>query len=80
MQADAKIRVKATNQSVKDKHGSESNLCVTRSNSSYRLEQRVSLEELWVSGLEGKGTMEDIDLGVTLILAWGLHLCLAGFR
>lgn len=61
------------------------NLCLTRSNSGYRLEQRVSLEELWVSELDGElvleeGVMEDVDVDMTLILAWGLHLCLACFR
>lgn len=60
--------------------------CLVRSNTGYRLEHRVSLEDLWLCGYEDEpaeeeeGAMEDADLGMTLILAWGLHLCLACFR
>lgn len=59
--------------------------CVARSNTGYRLEHRVSLEDLWLCGYEDEpvaeeGAMEDVDLGMTLILAWGLHFCLACFR
>ncbi|XP_075893704.1 T cell activation RhoGTPase activating protein b [Nelusetta ayraudi] len=56
-----------------------------KSNTGYRLEHRVSLEDLWLCGYEDEpvaeeGAMEDVDLGMTLILAWGLHFCLACFR
>lgn len=59
--------------------------CYARANTGYRLEHRVSLEDLWLCGYEDEPVaeevaMEDVDLGMTLILAWGLHFCLACFR
>lgn len=56
-----------------------------RSNASYRLKHRVSLQDIWLYGFEDEmqdeeGTMGDIDLRVTLVLAWDLTFCLVGFR
>ena len=56
-----------------------------RSNASYRLKHRVSLQDIWLYGFEDEmqdeeGTMGDIDLRVTLVLAWDLTFCLVCFR
>ncbi|XP_054474689.1 T cell activation RhoGTPase activating protein b [Anoplopoma fimbria] len=55
-----------------------------KSTSSYRLKHRVSLEDVWLCGFEDEaeeeeGTTGDIDLGVTLLLAWDLTVCLVCF-
>ncbi|XP_032398179.1 T cell activation RhoGTPase activating protein b isoform X2 [Etheostoma spectabile] len=56
-----------------------------RSTASYRLKHRVSLEDIWLHGFEDEpedeeATTGDIDLRVTLVLAWDLSFCLVGFR
>ncbi|XP_060907845.1 T cell activation RhoGTPase activating protein b [Labrus mixtus] len=56
-----------------------------KSTASYRLKHRVSLEDIWLYGfedeLEEEGrTLGDVDLSVTLVLAWALTCCLACFR
>ncbi|XP_036941574.1 T cell activation RhoGTPase activating protein b isoform X2 [Acanthopagrus latus] len=56
-----------------------------KSNASYRLKHRVSLQDIWLYGFEDEmqdeeGTMGDIDLRVTLVLAWDLTFCLVCFR
>lgn len=56
-----------------------------RSNSSYRLKHRVSLGDIWLYGFEDDqqdmaATTGDIDLGVTVVLAWALTVCLVCFR
>ncbi|XP_068433256.1 T cell activation RhoGTPase activating protein b [Clinocottus analis] len=55
-----------------------------KSTSSYRLKHRVSLEDVWLCGFEAEaeeeeGTTGDIDLRVTLVLAWELTVCLVCF-
>ncbi|XP_031717473.1 T cell activation RhoGTPase activating protein b isoform X1 [Anarrhichthys ocellatus] len=55
-----------------------------KSTSSYRLKHRVSLEDVWLYGFEDEaeeeeGTTGDIDLRVTLVLAWDLTVCLVCF-
>lgn len=59
--------------------------CFNRSPASYRLKHRVSLEDVWLYGFEDEpeeddGEMGDIDLRLTLILAWALTFCLVCFR
>ncbi|XP_070843968.1 T cell activation RhoGTPase activating protein b [Chaetodon trifascialis] len=56
-----------------------------KSNSSYRLKHRVSLKDIWLYGFEDEPedeerTTEDVDLRVTLVLAWALTFCLVCFR
>ncbi|XP_035851405.1 T cell activation RhoGTPase activating protein b isoform X2 [Sander lucioperca] len=56
-----------------------------KSTASYRLKHRVRLEDIWLYGFEDEpeeeeGTTGDIDLRVTLILAWDLTFCLVCFR
>ncbi|XP_044025956.1 T cell activation RhoGTPase activating protein b [Siniperca chuatsi] len=56
-----------------------------KSTASYRLKHRVSLEDIWLYGFEDEpedeeGTTGDIDLRVTLVLAWALTFCLVCFR
>ncbi|XP_056872425.1 T cell activation RhoGTPase activating protein b isoform X3 [Takifugu flavidus] len=50
-----------------------------RSNASYRLKHRVNLQDIWLYGFEDNlSDVEergDVDLRVTLILAWALTLC-----
>lgn len=60
-------------------------LFLCRSTASYRLKHRVSLEDVWLYGFEDEvedeeGTTGDIDLRVTLVLAWDLTFCLVCFR
>lgn len=56
-----------------------------RSPASYRLKHRVSLEDVWHYSFEDEpeeedGLIGDIDLRLTLILAWDLTFCLVCFR
>ncbi|XP_059212254.1 T cell activation RhoGTPase activating protein b [Centropristis striata] len=56
-----------------------------KSTTSYRLKHRVSLEDMWLYGFEDEpedeeGTTGDIDLRVTLVLAWDLTFCLVCFH
>lgn len=56
-----------------------------KSPASYRLKHRVSLEDVWLYSFEDEpeeedGVMGDIDLRLTLILAWALTFCLVCFR
>ncbi|KAL6095828.1 tagap [Pungitius sinensis] len=56
----------------------------SKSTSSYRLKHRVSLEDVWLYGFEDEaveeeGTTGDIDLRVTLVLAWDLTVSLVCF-
>ncbi|KAM6991729.1 T cell activation RhoGTPase activating protein b [Tautogolabrus adspersus] len=56
-----------------------------KSTASYRLKHRLSLEDIWLYGfedeLEEEGrTTGDVDLRVTLVLAWALTCCLVCFR
>nr|XP_019940218.1 PREDICTED: T-cell activation Rho GTPase-activating protein-like [Paralichthys olivaceus] len=56
-----------------------------KSTASYRLKHRVSLRDIWVYGFEDEaddeeGTTGDIDLRVTLVLAWALTFSLVCFR
>ncbi|XP_070781884.1 T cell activation RhoGTPase activating protein b [Enoplosus armatus] len=56
-----------------------------KSTASYRLKHRVSLEDIWLYGFgeeqeDEEGTTGDIDLRVTLVLAWALTYCLVCFR
>ncbi|XP_022593725.1 T-cell activation Rho GTPase-activating protein-like [Seriola dumerili] len=56
-----------------------------KSTASYRLKHRVRLEDIWLYGFEDEveeeeGTTVDIDLRVTLVLAWALTVCLVCFR
>ncbi|KAI3363694.1 hypothetical protein L3Q82_001319 [Scortum barcoo] len=56
-----------------------------KSTASYRLKHRVSLEDIWLYGFEdepedGERMAGDIDLSVTLVLAWALTFCLVCFR
>ncbi|XP_037607142.1 T cell activation RhoGTPase activating protein b [Sebastes umbrosus] len=56
-----------------------------KSTTSYRLKHRVSLEDAWLYGFEDEqeeeeGTTGDIDLRVTLVLAWDLTFCMVCFR
>nr|XP_046229879.1 rho GTPase-activating protein 20-like [Scatophagus argus] len=55
-----------------------------KSNASYRLKHRVSLEDIWLCGFEDEedeeGMTGDIDFRVTLVLAWALTFCLVCFR
>ncbi|XP_068609964.1 T cell activation RhoGTPase activating protein b [Brachionichthys hirsutus] len=52
-----------------------------KSNISYRLKHSVSLRDIWLHGFEEDpgGEEGDIDLGVTLILAWPIAFCLVCF-
>uniref|UniRef100_A0A3Q1EU73 ARHGAP20 PH domain-containing protein n=1 Tax=Acanthochromis polyacanthus TaxID=80966 RepID=A0A3Q1EU73_9TELE len=55
------------------------------STASYRLKHRVNLEDVWLYSFEDDleeegGTMGDIDLRLTLILAWDVTFCLVCFR
>ncbi|XP_061609939.1 T cell activation RhoGTPase activating protein b isoform X2 [Phyllopteryx taeniolatus] len=55
-----------------------------KSTSSYRVEHRVKLEDVWLHAFQDEaehdeGTAEDADLSVTLALAWGLTFCLVCF-
>ncbi|KAM8832916.1 T cell activation RhoGTPase activating protein b isoform 2-T2 [Spinachia spinachia] len=55
-----------------------------RSTASYRLKHRVSLEDVWLYGFEDEAVEEegatgDIDLRVTLVLAWDLTVSLVCF-
>ncbi|XP_041660845.1 T cell activation RhoGTPase activating protein b [Cheilinus undulatus] len=55
-----------------------------KSNASYRLKHRVSLEDIWLYGFEDEseeeeGTMGGIDLRVTVVLAWAFTVCLVYF-
>lgn len=56
-----------------------------KSPASYRLKHRVSLEDVWLYSFEDEpeeedGLIGDIDLRLTLILAWDLTFCLVCFR
>ncbi|XP_035807957.2 T cell activation RhoGTPase activating protein b isoform X1 [Amphiprion ocellaris] len=56
-----------------------------KSTTSYRLKHRVNLEDVWLYSFEDElhqegGTMGDIDLRLTLILAWDVTFCLVCFR
>ncbi|KAG7508758.1 T-cell activation Rho GTPase-activating protein [Solea senegalensis] len=56
-----------------------------KSTASYRLKHRVNLEDIWLYGFEDdaeeeEGTIGDIDLRVTVVLAWALSFCLVCFR
>uniref|UniRef100_A0A3Q3VIC8 ARHGAP20 PH domain-containing protein n=1 Tax=Mola mola TaxID=94237 RepID=A0A3Q3VIC8_MOLML len=52
-----------------------------RSNASYHLKHRVGLGDIWLYGFEdGDGTAGEIDLRLTLVLAWALTFCLVCFR
>ncbi|XP_075315463.1 T cell activation RhoGTPase activating protein b [Odontesthes bonariensis] len=58
-----------------------------KSNASYRLKHRVNLEDIWLCGFEDEPEEEeddtmigDIDLRLTLVLAWALTFCLVCFR
>ncbi|XP_071324011.1 T cell activation RhoGTPase activating protein b [Trachinotus anak] len=56
-----------------------------KSTASYRLKHRVSLEDIWLYSFEDEaeeeeGSTGDIDLRVTLILAWAFTFCLVCFR
>ncbi|XP_024860772.1 T cell activation RhoGTPase activating protein b isoform X2 [Kryptolebias marmoratus] len=55
------------------------------STASYRLKHRVNLEDVWLHGFEDEreeedGTVGDVDLRLTLVLAWALTFCLVCFR
>ncbi|KAK1889091.1 Rho GTPase-activating protein 20 [Dissostichus eleginoides] len=55
-----------------------------KSAASYRLKHRVGLEDVWIYGFEDEleeeeGQMGDIDLRVTLVLAWHLTFCVVCF-
>ncbi|XP_047430312.1 T cell activation RhoGTPase activating protein b [Mugil cephalus] len=55
-----------------------------KSTASYRLKHRVSLEDIWLYGFEDEqeeedGTTGDIDLRLTVVLAWDLTYCLVCF-
>ncbi|KAK5852805.1 hypothetical protein PBY51_006644 [Eleginops maclovinus] len=55
-----------------------------KSPASYRLKHRVGLEDLWIYGFEDEpeeeeGHMGDINLRVTLVLAWDLTFCVVCF-
>ncbi|XP_029281794.1 T cell activation RhoGTPase activating protein b isoform X1 [Cottoperca gobio] len=57
---------------------------LNRSTASYRLKHRVSLEDVWIYGFEDEleeeeGCTGDINLRVTLVLAWDLTFCLVCF-
>lgn len=59
-------------------------LCVYRSNASYRLKHRIDLKDLWVCGFENDDDVAededtDVDLRTSIILAWSVSLCLASF-
>ncbi|XP_069030064.1 T cell activation RhoGTPase activating protein b isoform X1 [Embiotoca jacksoni] len=56
-----------------------------KSTASYRLKHTVNLEDIWLYGFEDEpeeedGTMEGVDLRLTLVLAWALSFCLVCFR
>ncbi|KAM9339160.1 T cell activation RhoGTPase activating protein b [Symphorus nematophorus] len=56
-----------------------------KSTASYRLKHRVNLEDIWLYGFEDEPEDEervsgDVDLRVTLVLAWALTFCLVCFR
>ncbi|XP_049446351.1 T cell activation RhoGTPase activating protein b [Epinephelus fuscoguttatus] len=56
-----------------------------KSTASYRLKHRVSLKDIWLYGFEDEaeeeeGMVGDINLRVTLILAWDLSFCWVCFR
>lgn len=57
---------------------------LNRSNASYRLKHRVSLQDIWLYGFEDNLSdvegVGDVDLRVTLILAWALTFCWVFFR
>lgn len=52
---------------------------LNRSNASYRLKHRVNLQDIWLYGFEDNlSDVEergDVDLRVTIILAWALTFC-----
>ncbi|KAK5879912.1 hypothetical protein CesoFtcFv8_022988 [Champsocephalus esox] len=55
-----------------------------KSAASYRLKHRVGLEDVWIYGFEDEleeeeGQMGDIDLRVTVVLAWHLTFCVVCF-
>ncbi|KAK2890046.1 hypothetical protein Q8A73_018346 [Channa argus] len=55
-----------------------------KSTASYRLKHRVRLEDIWLYGFEDElaeeeGTTGEIDLRVTVVLAWALTFCLVYF-
>ncbi|XP_074541290.1 T cell activation RhoGTPase activating protein b [Halichoeres trimaculatus] len=56
-----------------------------KSTASYRLKHRVSLEDIWLHGFEDEpevetGTRGEVDLRVTIILAWAFNCFLVCFR
>ncbi|KAM3861042.1 T cell activation RhoGTPase activating protein b [Diretmus argenteus] len=54
-----------------------------KSSASYRLKHRVSLEDVWLYGFQDEpedGGAGDIDLRVTLVMAWALRFCMVSFR
>ncbi|XP_068199160.1 T cell activation RhoGTPase activating protein b isoform X2 [Antennarius striatus] len=53
-----------------------------KSNISYRLKHRVSLQDIWLHGFQDdlEGEEGQVDLRVTLALAWPLAYCLVCFR
>lgn len=59
-------------------------LVLSRSTTGYRLKRRVSLQDVWLYGFEDEavgeeGATGDIDLRVTLVLAWDLTVSLVCF-
>lgn len=56
----------------------------SRSNASYRLKHRVNLQDIWLHGLEDNlsvvDPVGDVDLRVTIVLAWALTFCWVFFR
>lgn len=60
--------------------------CVSRSSASYRLKDTVFLKDIWLYGFEEdededeeEQTAGDVDLRVTIVLAWALKLFLVTF-
>ncbi|XP_014900907.1 T cell activation RhoGTPase activating protein b [Poecilia latipinna] len=59
-----------------------------KSTASYRLKQRVNLEDVWLCDFEEEekeeeddsGTAGDVDPRLTLVLAWALTFCIVCFR
>ncbi|XP_029966446.1 T cell activation RhoGTPase activating protein b [Salarias fasciatus] len=56
-----------------------------KSTASYRLKHRVSLQDVWLQDFEDEpdeeeGAVGDVDLRLTLLLAWDLTFCLVCFR
>ena len=61
-------------------------VCVSRSSASYRLKHRVMLEDIWVYSFDDDDDDEDdeeaggdVDLRVTLVLAWAPTYCIVSF-